>query len=370
MPHFPIVDPIPPPAPIWLLKALHNLTLALHLTSVELLLGGLLIGLTFAIFGRLRNSSEMTTASGMLAHRLPTLMAFVINLGVPPLLFAQVLYGRALYTSSVLIGAFWISVIFLLMGSYYSIYAAAKRVDQGRSWVAPGLAAIALVLSIAFIYSNNMTLMLRPDEWMSMYRSSPTGVQLNAADATLMPRWLFFVLGAFPATGAVLGLLALRPDTKPAMAKLLSRTGGFAMALGILFQSLWAFSAIAAQPAGVVSAMMNNPVYQFSAYAWIVTAALILILGLILSASAKTNWLIGSACGLVVFLNVASTVMVRDGIRDRTLIAAGFDVWDRQVVSNWSVIVLFLILFVGALAVLGYLAVVIAKARRIEEKYV
>ena len=96
MPHFPIVDPIPPPAPIWLLKTLHNLTLALHLISVELLLGGLVIGLAFAVFGRMRNSTEMSGASHMLAHRLPTLMAFVINLGVPPLLFAQVLYGRAL----------------------------------------------------------------------------------------------------------------------------------------------------------------------------------------------------------------------------------------------------------------------------------
>ncbi len=28
-------------------------------------------------------------------------MTYVINLGVPPLLFAQVLYGRAIYTSSV-----------------------------------------------------------------------------------------------------------------------------------------------------------------------------------------------------------------------------------------------------------------------------
>ena len=61
----------------------------------------------------------------MLIHRLPTVMAFVINLGIPPLLFAQVLYGRALYTSSVLIGTYWISVILLLMASYYGLYMSA-----------------------------------------------------------------------------------------------------------------------------------------------------------------------------------------------------------------------------------------------------
>jgi len=32
----------------------------------------------------------------MIAHRLPTVMAFLINMGVPPLLSVQVLYGRAL----------------------------------------------------------------------------------------------------------------------------------------------------------------------------------------------------------------------------------------------------------------------------------
>ena len=106
----------------------------------------------------------------MMAHRLPTVMAFVINLGVPPLLFAQVLYGRALYTSSVLIGAYWISVIFLLMASYYGLYYSAKRAEARRPWTATGLAALLLALTIAFIYSNNMTLMLRPQVWAGMYR--------------------------------------------------------------------------------------------------------------------------------------------------------------------------------------------------------
>src|SRR5580704_119208 len=110
MTQFPAVDPIPLPAPIWLFKLLHDLTFALHLASVELLLGGLILAIVFGLMNRRQ-------AAGTIAHRLPTLMAFVINLGIPPLLFAQVLYGRALYTSSVLIGIYWISVIGLLMGS-------------------------------------------------------------------------------------------------------------------------------------------------------------------------------------------------------------------------------------------------------------
>jgi hypothetical protein len=149
------------------------LTFALHLTSVDLLLGGVMLGIAFSLMGR---------------AQAPTVMAFVINLGVPPLLFAQVLYGRALYTSSVLIGAWWISVIFLLMGSYYGLYVAAQRADSRRPWKAPALAALLLILTIAFIYSNNMTLMIRPQAWVAMYHASPAGVQLNTEDPPLWPR--------------------------------------------------------------------------------------------------------------------------------------------------------------------------------------
>src|SRR6516164_3685150 len=111
MPVFPAVDPIPLPAPLWLFKLLHIVTLSLHFVAVEMLLGGLLLAVVLSLF---RSSSHATVAARALARRLTVVMTYVINLGVPPLLFAQVLYGRALYTSSVLIGAWWISIIALL----------------------------------------------------------------------------------------------------------------------------------------------------------------------------------------------------------------------------------------------------------------
>lgn len=367
MPQFPNVDPIPVPAPVWLLKLLHDLTFALHLTAVGLLIGGLTLGLVFAVFGRLRPSFEMTQAGGMIAHRLPTLMAFVINLGIPPLLFAQVLYGRALYTSSVLIGAYWISVIFLLMASYFGLYLAARRADSQRPWIAPGFASLLLVLAIAFIYSNNMTLMLRPQGWISMYHASPSGVQLNTADPTLVARWLFMIAGAFSVSGAGLILLSLRPGITEGLTRFLRRWGAFAIAAGVIDQAAFARITIAAQPQGLFDGLMKAPLYSPFVYGWIATAALLLVLGAVAMA-ARGAW-IAIGCSLVAFLNVASTVMVRDGIRDLTLRAEGFDVWNRQVAVNWSVLGLFLILFVAALGVIGYLMVVIAKARRIEEKY-
>ncbi len=118
MQSFPVLDPIPLPAPIWLIKLLHIVTLALHFVAVEMLLGGLLIAVLLSLF---RKSPHASVTARALAKRLTVVMTYVINLGVPPLLFAQVLYGRALYTSSVLIGVYWISIVAVLMLTYWLV---------------------------------------------------------------------------------------------------------------------------------------------------------------------------------------------------------------------------------------------------------
>src|ERR1019366_6966546 len=166
---FPAVDPIPLPAPIWLFKLLHIVTLALHFVAVETLLGGLLLAVVFSLF---RNSSLASVAARAMARRLTVVMTFVINLGVPPLLFSQVLYGRALYTSSVLIGIYWISIIAILTLTYWLLYQFTGRLEAGKSawWV--GLSAWLLAGFIARLLTTNMTLMLRPEDWQKMYSAS------------------------------------------------------------------------------------------------------------------------------------------------------------------------------------------------------
>ncbi|MBS1827905.1 MAG: hypothetical protein JST93_21530 [Acidobacteria bacterium] len=367
---FPSADPIPLPAPVWLFKFLHNLTLTLHLAAVELLLGGLILGLCFSLLGRGGRWPAMTQAGGMIAHRLPALMSMLINLGVPPLLFAQVLYGRALYTSSVLIGAYWIAVIFLLMASYYGLYAAAKQASAKKQWTAPGLAALLLALTIAFIYSNNMTLMLRPQVWGEMYARSPAGVQWNTGDATLLPRWSFFVLGSLAAAGMALMLLSLRSHFDAVLRRFLFRAGGGAVAVGLLLQLLFGGMAMVAQPDAVGNGIAADALYRPLGYVFAAAAGAGLALGLwaCVSQAPKAVTAVGaSGAGLT---GLASVVLLRDGIRDLTLRAAGFEVWNRQVATNWPVVALFLALLVAAAAMIGYLIWVLANASRVEERYV
>ncbi len=204
---FPLQDPIPLPAPVWLLKTLHITTLSLHFVAVELLLGGLLVAVVLNLAGR---SPESRTAAAALSRRLPIVMTFVINLGVPPLLFAQVLYGEAFYTSSVLMGAFWIAVIPLLMLCYWLLYKFSERLEAGRRGWWLGLLAWLTAGFIARIYSSNMTLMLRPEAWQKMYANSALGAQLPAGDPTLVPRWLFMLGGGLMLAGLWMIYLAGR----------------------------------------------------------------------------------------------------------------------------------------------------------------
>jgi hypothetical protein len=366
----PSVDPIPLPAPIWLFKLLHLVTFALHLVAVDLLIAGLAVGVTLHVISRWSHSATLTQVSGLLAHRLPTVMAYVINLGIPPLLFAQVLYGRALYTSSVLMGAYWISVIFLLMASYYGLYVVAKRADQRKGWTSTGLASLLLVLTIAFIYSNNMTLMLRPQVWSAMYHANPSGVQLNHSDPTLIARWLFFVSGAFPVTGAALLLLALKSDLDDDTRAFLRRFGGVLIAALLIAQTVFGEQALALQPSGVMSQVGADALYRPFTYGWAATAALLGALGLVALVTRRMAGVLAIGAALLAFLNVVCEVLVRDGIRDYTLRDHGFEVWNRSVVTNWSVVGIFLFLFVAALGFLGYLVTVMKAAKPMEEKYV
>jgi len=57
----------------------------------------------------------------------------------------------------------------------------------------------------------------------------------------------------------------------------------------------------------------------------------------------------------------------RDGVRDLTLLSKGYDVWDRVVVTNWSVVGIFLVLFVAGLGVVGWLISVVARAQKTME---
>lgn len=366
---FPAADPIPLPAPVWLFKALHSVTLVLHFFSVHFLVGGLVLAIIWAFVGRARRDAVLLNASGMVTHRLPVVMTYVINLGVPPLLFTQVLYGRALYTSSVLIGAWWISVIALLIVSYSFLYIMSSRAESGRAAGWAGLVALIVVLKIGFIYTNNMTLMLRPDVWGAMYENSAAGVQFNSGDPTMMPRWLYMILGSIGVAGIALLFIGMKRNADAGVAAFLTQWGGRLLAGFTLVQIILGFWVFRTQPEAVRDGLISGAAYPAMIAVWAVSALATIGAGLMVSRNARARGSLVSLAALAAFLNVFAMVLLRDGIRDLTLAAAGFDVWAQAVATNWSTVVVFLVCFVLALVMMVWLISVVARAKAQPESY-
>ncbi len=359
---FPSIDPIPIPAPVWLMKALGLLTLALHFAAVMMMVGSLLMIIALNLRGRSRREDGPLSASLVLARRLPVIMTYVINLGVPPLLFAQVLYGRAIYTSSVLIAVSWIAVIPLVMGGYWFMYKTTDRIASGRAGWPTALLSLLFVFGVGQIYSMNMTLMLRPEVWTGMYAKTATGLQAPPHDPTAMPRFHFVMTGGLVIGGLWMLIVSNARHLADATRAALVRNGAGMAALGGVVQALVAMRVVQAQPASIQQALGASGFYSIAQYLYLGATLLVVVLAGLQFARRRTSVVLSTVGGVVGFLGTAGAVLVRDGIRDLTLLEKGFDVWDRKEVTNWGVVVLFLLLFAGGLAVVGWLLSVMKRA--------
>jgi hypothetical protein len=352
----PHADPIPLPAPVWLFRFLHQLTLSLHFISVYLLLGGLLTAVLLNFLGHRRGSARAINASGAISNWLPIIMTYVINLGVPPLLFAQVLYGQALYASSILIGASWIAVIPLLIVCYQLLYLMKYRASDGKPFALLGLGSLLTAWAIARIYTMNMTLMLEPSIWQQAYATTQTGTLALSGPASWM-RWGYMLSGGVSWVGLLLIWLARKSTIETEDKAFMRQLGTRLAQIGSVLMVAAGFAVWDAQPEVVQDACSFNHLgWRIGVSVWAIgTVGFVTAITYMYELTEASNWripLLASVCGL---LQTVGFVFCRDLIRDASLGRFGFDVWDRIVVTNWSVVGLFLLLFVAGLGVLGWL---------------
>jgi hypothetical protein len=368
--NFPTIDPIPLPAPVWLFKILHNLTLTLHFAFLHLLVGGLFLAVLWNAIGHLRKSPLAISSSGMVAARLPIVMTFVINLGIPPLLFTQVLYGRAFYTSSILIGVYWISVLLFILTTYFILYYMGGLAERKKAWWFWGLLASALLLHVASVYTTNMTLMLRPEVWPNMYDASVYGTHMPPLDPTQWPRFAV-MMAASISLGALGSALYTGKKALADEVKIFFRfwSGVISLiALPVLAAlGLWAFQT---QPDFVQDTLQVSPFYQILLYGWLGCLGLSFLAALALVLQPKSwSFTRGLLTALPAFLSVAVYELIRDGVRDITLAHKGFDVWASPVNTNWPIVGLFLGFFIAGLGVMIWILKVLRLAKPAEENY-
>lgn len=220
----PSYQPLPFPLPVWLMQTLLVLGFFLHALPMNVVLGGGFISTALFAIGRSDQSSYAYRAAKALAVSLPLFISFAITQGIVPLLFLQLIYGPAFYTSSIIMAVPWISLLLVIMISYYLSYIVVYRTLRGQEGEKSAAKAslLLLVMSIgfsfvAFLFSNNMTLMLHPEKWLAMYEHSAKGMNLNSSEVTLIPRYLHFFVSSFAVAGMTLGLFGLymtRKDSK------------------------------------------------------------------------------------------------------------------------------------------------------------
>jgi hypothetical protein len=303
---------IPPPETLPLawgwLKTMLMIVFPLHLLFMNAMFGSTVM----AIYARLKGDEASLSVARGVAGIIPCLVAFTVNLGVAALLFTQVLYGQFFYTSSILMAAFWLAVIPLLLAAYYLLYMHDFRFATMGKWgaLAAG-AAVLIFLSIALIYTNNMTLMLAPGVWRGYFGNS-SGTLLNLSDPSLIPRYLHFIIGGTAIGGlfvAICGKFKGLWGAKAGEAATAVGMGTFTiLTVAQMLDGLWFLQAL---PANVQQRFMGGE----AAATILLFTGVLLALAVVMAGAMKRVYL---AAGLAITL-VYVMAFLRDQVRSAYL---------------------------------------------------
>lgn len=319
-------------APLWLVTVLHIVTLTLHFVAMNFLFGGMII----LVFGKMTNKWQDPTVRKFL-RLFPSSVAATVTLGVAPLLFAQLVYYRQVYSATIVSAWFWLAMVFAVMAAYYLLYAAAFKSQgkNGRVAVFVGLAAIIFVY-VSFVFTSVFAMGERPELTTALYAANQSGFVINSDPGSWIFRWLHMILGAITVGGFFVGLLG--KDNEPAW-----NLGKKAF--------LW----------GMVGAMVIGLVYLFtlgdyltaimkSIAIWLITAGIVLSLGA-LHFFYRRKFVLSS---LSLLLSIAGMVVTRHLLR-LILLEGKFDPGSIPVAPQWSVFLMFLVCFVAALGLVAYM---------------
>lgn len=195
------------PAPWWLFYILLVATFTLHLIVANVMVGGGIMALMGEWFRRRAQEDHGISVGREIAPKLPMSIALTVNLGVPPLLFLQILYGNFIYVSTMLMAVYWLSIFVLIILAYYGAYLYNMKYDRlggARTWVM-GI-SVLMMLAVGFFFTNSLLLMTDPKVW-PVYFDRPGGTLIHFGEPNLIPRYLHFVVSSVAMGGLAMGLL-------------------------------------------------------------------------------------------------------------------------------------------------------------------
>jgi hypothetical protein len=336
--------PVPLPAPPWLLEFLLVFTFILHLLAMNFLLGGVIILSVSSYLGR--RDSRHHEFTRRVSRALPSVTAFTITLGVAPLLFLQLVYGQLFYASSDLMAWYWLAVVGLVLLGYYGVYWYQMQHEElGPKAVWVILVTAILFLHVAFIFTQNMTAMLHPQDFYSLYLNGRVGTILGPVTPLNLTRLAHFVVAAVALAGLGVALLARRWQTdSPELADWGRRYGVTWFMVGTLVQfpvGLWFLFSL---PAEIRQVLLGEKL----AVGILLLAILLALLGLL---AAPNNLLATS----VALLGTVSLMAVLRHFVRRASLRPYFDPHLLPVRGQWVVFSMFVVLLLAGLATVGWM---------------
>lgn len=344
-PVIPAPVPIPLPAPVWLLEFLLVLTLILHLLAMNFLVGGAVMLTVSSRLGRReRRHWEFTRR---VARVMPPVVAFTITLGVAPLLFLQLVYGQLFYTSSVLMAWAWLAIVFFVMLGYYGVYwFNLQREELGQRAFSVILATTVIFILVAFVLSQNMSFMLRPQDFYSRYLARGAGTALGPVTAAGLARLVHFLVAAVAISGLGVALLSRAwHKESPELADWARRYGVTWFMVGTGLELLVGFWFLVSLPSGVRGMFLGGDKL----------ATLILMGGIVLAVLAlitAPRSLLASSMAIIGTITLMT--VVRHLVRVASL-RPYFDAHTLPVQGQWPVFAVFAVLLLAGLATVAWM---------------
>lgn len=193
--------PLPLPAPEPVLIGVLVIFFLMHIVFVNFMVGGALMTFWYEVKGlkeRRYDNLAYEIASTITANK-----SIAVVLGVGPLLAINTIYTVYFYTANALTGAFWISIIPLVILVFVLTYIHKylwHQMDRAK-WLhlALGFVICILFLFIPLIFLTNINLMLFPEKWGSVQ-----GFFSALALPNVFPRYAHFILACPAMTGLFL----------------------------------------------------------------------------------------------------------------------------------------------------------------------
>ena len=336
--------PVPLPAPPGLLEFLLVFTFILHLLAMNFLLGGVIILAVSSFLGR--RDTRHQELSRRVSRLLPPVTAFTITLGVAPLLFLQLVYGQFFYTSSVLMAWYWLAVVFLLLLGYYGVYWYQWQHNLSGpkgAWVI--VVTAALFLLVAFIFTQNATAMLHPEDFYPRFLDGRVGKILGPVSLVNLARLAHFVVAAVALSGLGIALISGRWRAEsPELAAWARRYGVTWFMGGTVVQFLVGLWFLFSLPAEIRQALVGDKL----ALALLVAGVLLALLALL---TAPVSLGVAS---LAILGTVGAMAALRHFVR-LAYLHPYFDPHSLPVEGQWVLFSIFAVLLLTGLATVGWM---------------